>query len=95
MEGAAKTLRQMAKDLDQVVLTVSSQVKDGSIKGTAEVKYAQDMTWSIEKPSNLENDRLRDLIPDKLRNVSEFKMVALKMADDLPLLEEFSYEQAC
>ena len=77
VEGAAKTLRQMAKDLDQVVLTVGSQVKDGSIKGTAEVKYTQDMTWFLEQTNDDVNDPCRDLVPDKLRNIGEFRKVAL------------------
>lgn len=89
VEYAAKNLRQMAKDLNQCVLTVSSEVKDGSIKGTAEVKFSQDMVWRIEKVSDDENDMVRYLRPNKLRNSGVFAEVRMKMVDNLPMLEQW------
>jgi replicative DNA helicase len=49
VEYSAKALRQAAKELDFALVTVVSEVKDGSIKGSAEVRYAADDIWELKK----------------------------------------------
>ena len=89
VERAAKNLRQMAKDLGQILLLVSSEVKDGSIKGTAEVKFAQDEVWNIKaKDPDNKLDRVRILSPMKRREDGTLFDVDLVMTEGLPMFED-------
>lgn len=88
VERAAKNLRQMAKDLDQVLLNVASDVKDGSIKGTKEVKFSQDEIWHLKRESESLLDRVRILEPNKRRNDGEIGKIELVMKLGLPFFEE-------
>lgn len=100
VELASQALRQMAKENNQVLLSVASIVKDGSIKGTQEVKFAQDEVWrmefmydngGIETSSFLKRDdemhtNVRRLRPTKRRHSGTIAFIDLVMLPGLPKL---------
>ena len=88
VERAAKATKRMAKDLNFALVTIGSQVKDGSIRGPEEVKHAQDQTWYLERISQDMNDPARDLVPSKGRYMGEFKKIPLQFKPGVPVLEE-------
>lgn len=91
VEHASNALQDMAKDLDIALVNVSSEVKDGSIKGTREVEHAQDHVWHVERAANADpNDPVRYLYPRKLRDCPAFGGVNLKFTEKgIPMLEEW------
>ena len=55
-EIVSRDLRNIAKDLNVAMLTVNSQTKDGSIRGSNEVKYTADEIWRLELEPALTTD---------------------------------------
>lgn len=88
---ASSNLRDGAKNLGHALIMVASMVKDGSVKGAAEVAYVQDETWRIEKSAfdGGVDDRIVKMFPSKQRHGGDKAYIKLEMVKDLPLLESF------
>jgi len=91
VEASALENKRMARELNIAVMSVVSVVKDGSIKGTNEVKHAADDVWEI-KVDDLD-EYIRVITFDKQRfggmtneNGQVYGKVRLRMSPKLPLL---------
>ena len=91
VEQASMVMRDMAKDLNQCVIVISSEVKDGTIKGTREVEHAQHHIWRVVFGNEQDkNDPVRKLLPVKLRDCPGYGRVDLKFEDGgVPSFVEF------
>ena len=86
---ASKNLRQGAKDLGHALITVASLVKDGSVRGSKEIEYAQDETWRLEEDqAYYGKEKIIKMIPNKQRHGGAKAFVRLEMKPGLPWLEE-------
>lgn len=91
VEHASMAMRDMAKDLNQCAIVVSSEVKDGTIKGTREVEHAQHHIWRVIHANEQDkNDPVRKLIPTKLRDCPGYGRIDLQFEDGgVPWFKEF------
>lgn len=97
MTIASRNLRDAAKDLNFALMSVSSEVKDGTIKGEKEAQYAQDEIFRMTSHDNRDNQgniiaKIRKVTPSKQRHGGGYGSVSLLMKKDLPLLEQMAYK---
>jgi len=93
VETSAGNLQISAQESNCGILCVATIVKDGSIRGTEETAHIVDYAYSIEEPEGVNNTeslnyRTRRIYPEKQRHGGNREYAQLRMAQDVPRLEE-------
>jgi replicative DNA helicase len=89
VEKASSTIKDIAKDLGITILTIASETKDGSLKGTAETLYAQDAVYRIIDADDQLLPYKRKIFSDKVRfGKMSGQPAIVYQEEDLPKLSD-------